>query len=173
MDDLTQVEIPHIPASEVQVQDEFKRVKDELAKMRTDLEVAEDPLLAERIRLENSLGGQSVEVDYHPDGLTELSDWADGQSPAYETHLKFRYTDRHYPSRVGLRRYLIDPSGQISVTQFQGSGSEKKGYAWSQPKAALAEDLNTALNGLVDQHSKLIDSRSKSSVVGLKVPSLL
>lgn len=168
MGDITNVDVPSVRRTEVDLAKEYGRVSEGLSRLKQEFSDAGDDLLAENIKVDP----YGAEVRFHPKALDPMESESD-EPFATKDRLRFCYKD-NYAAMEGLQNFSIQPDGSLLESAFRRVGSvNKPDYKWVRVEPPpTADRLNTALTGLVGQHEALLADRLGHSVANVTVPSV-
>ena len=164
---VAKVKVPPVPESAVNLTTEYRRVATDLGKMKEAMAQAGSTLLAKQI----DVGDQGIHVSYNP---SSIKDVPSAEPLTLEEEYAFLYGDQERGGRRtamnGLQTFIINPDGSMSVSRF--AKTDEKNYGWSPKARTTGDELNKALQGLLDQHNALVADKATHSVAPVTVPEV-
>ena len=167
--DLSEIRIrQNLPQPDVDLGPGYKRVREELNRIKQKLSVDVGTIISDQIELDDD-----IHVRYNPNPARSV--------PVVETislkkEYMYLYGEYQYlggsgtSSMLGLQDFVLDRRGDITVSVFEQN--DKKIRNWSARRPASYELFNQALSGLLKQHAELVADFEKRPVVNVTVPQL-
>lgn len=169
MPDINHIEVPSIPARDVDVLGEYQRVREGLTRFKRELADAGDTLLADQIKLEKP---DEIHVRYNPSDPRAMPSV---EPLSLDVDMMFLYGFNRgggETAMIGLEDYCLSLDKGLTRSRFVKYQNDDR-PTWTGRQPTTPDLFNGALRGLKRQHLELEADRLAHSAQRVVVPSLV